>query len=269
MPSVVAVCVVWLALFVVVAALGSGAATRARETGVLARRVDQRLARVPLGGRVVAVLVVGVVVIVAVGWPLGLLAHALEGPVDQPVFRWFEARQDPDWSAIWLVLTDVGGLQQSRELVVLGAVVFAVVWAVRGRRWWVPPFVLVVGYLVEFYLQQNLQHLVDRGHPPTTLGSYPSGGNARVVLVYGLFAVFLLACSRTPRRTSRVAAAVVVALLMGVESYARTYNLEHWVTDVVGGLVFGVLLLVMMVTVFRMLDRPRAGARRARRAAAG
>ena len=43
--------------------------------------------------------------------------------------------------------------------------------------------------------------------------------------------------------------------MSSIEAYARIYNLEHWVTDVVGGVIFGSCGLAVMISVFSVLDR--------------
>lgn len=185
-------------------------------------------------------------------WVLGEGFQAIEPYVDHPVFDWFAAGRNATWDSIWLVLTNVGGLQQTQTITVVAALVLAVLW--RRRRWWVPLVVLPVGYLLEKNVQELLKLVVDRGHPPTTLGSYPSGGCARVILVYGLVVVLALRWTETTSRRWWAAGAALVALLETVQAYARMYNQEHWFTDVIGGFFFGLFLLATMVSAMLLLD---------------
>lgn len=192
-------------------------------------------------------------------WPVGRLAKALEPHVDVPVFHWFQDRQvGGAWSHAWRTLTNIGSLDLTQGLSLLGAVVFAVLFARRG--WWVPPVAFLGGYVMEKYLQQALKLVVDRGHPPTTLGSYPSGGCGRVLLVYGLLVFFALRWARVRSHRLWALGGSLVALAATVQAYARTYNLEHWVTDVFGGLLFGCLLLATVVAAASVaLPAPAAG----------
>ena len=194
-------------------------------------------------------------------WPLGELAHALEDAVDWPVFNWFEARQDDGWwHSLWLTLTQLGNRPETQLLTVVFAVALAGWWALTRRRWWVPLLVLPVGYLFEKYGQMVIKVVVDRGHPPTTDGTWISGGCARLTVVYGL--VFFLACygRRLSRRTWAIGWSAL-AFLMMVEAYSRTYLLKHWVTDVVGGLAYGLVVLLTMMAVTVVLDHARPGRR--------
>ena len=79
-------------------------------------------------------------------WPLGRLAHLAEPFTDVPVFNWFQARQVASWSRLWRLLTDIGSLNLTQTLTVVG-VVFAVLFA--RRRWRLPPLVMCSGYLME------------------------------------------------------------------------------------------------------------------------
>jgi membrane-associated phospholipid phosphatase len=266
MNMVIVVFVVWFAVV-----LGGGAwwATRMSKGTPLAERAESsqvkafvdegvsRFGRLPMAA---LVYFAGAGVILAVCWPLGLLAHGLQDAVDWPVFRWTEHRQIQAWSDLWLKLTNIGKPRLTQGVDALAAVFFAVVWAVRRRAWWAPLVLFASAYALEKYCQIILQTVVDRGHPPTTLGTYPSGGCARVLIVYGLV-TFMVVEWRWPqsRRAWRVAM-VVVAFLWSIQAYARLYNLEHWLTDVVGGTVFGLLGLLLMVGCARVLVRHRGRA---------
>lgn len=212
-------------------------------------------------GRVVTAAVVilaGWAFAIITCWVLGLLAHRLEPVVDRPVFDWFAARQVGGWTQIWHVLTQIGNRPETQALTVVGAVVFALLLG-RGR-WWIPLTLLPVGYLLEKFGGQILKQMVDRGHPPTTLGTWVSGGCARLVVVYGLLIFFGLRWRRVKSRRVKVSAWSALAFLAAVEAYSRTYLLKHWVTDVVGGLVFGTMILLVVIMAALVLDRVPRGA---------
>jgi len=262
MHAVVIVWIVWV--LVVLAATATAVVTCPRW------RVPRRLAvvqervapvvRLSVGdlGRVptaVIVYLIGAAAIVVVGWPLGLLAHALQGSVDEPVFRWFEARRVGWWSDVWLKLTNIGSPAITQEVTVVAAIVFAIVWARQRRAWWFPLIAVPLGYCLEKYTQILLQTVVHRGHPPTTHGTYPSGGCGRVLVVYGMVIFLAIAWLWPHSRRMWVAGWGLVACLVSIQAYARIYNLEHWLTDVIGGIVFGAMLLLVMTSCLRILNR--------------
>ena len=156
----------------------------------------------------------------------------------------------------------MGNSSVTRPLALVAGVVIALLWFTRGMRWWVPLLTFPVGYAMEAFGQVMLKLTVHRGHPPTDRGTYPSGGCARVVVVYGLIIVLLLLWRHRPVSVSAWAAGISVTLLAtSIEGYARVYNQEHWFTDVIGGIVFGFLTLGASVTLVFVLTRDRSGAR--------
>lgn len=201
------------------------------------------------GGLVAAavILLAGASMIVLVCWPLGELAQALEAPIDVPAFEWMQARSVPDdaWGRLSTTVTMMGDPQPMRAIVAIAAVGFAVAW--RRRRWWIPPLILVTTLELEWYLQKLLAAVVDRGHPPVETGTYPSGGSARAVAIFGVIFFLILLTRPGISRRWRVVGWSIVALLAAVEGYTRFYLLKHWITDIPGGWIFGAMVLLVMM----------------------
>lgn len=267
-PDAVIVLVVWIVVLAAVAAVAiqrSGLSSAVRHPVVvrLSSLGQQVISTLGRPATALAAYLMGFAAILIVCWPLGLLAHALQNAIDWPVFHWFESRQLGPWSDLWWVLTNIGKPRITQGVAALGGVIFAVIWQRTGRRWWVPLVVFASGYALEKYVQIILQTVVHRGHPPTTHGTYPSGGCARVLIVYGLV-VFAVVLWRWPQsRRAWTTGAAIVSGLWTIQAYARIYNLEHWFTDVVGGTVFGLLGLTLMTVCLRILTPIVAGNRRA------
>jgi hypothetical protein len=163
-----------------------------------------------------------------------------------------------DWYDVWWRLTNIGKPRLDQGLAAAGAVVFAVLYRVRGMRfWWAPSVTLIVGYAAEKYSQMIIKSVINRGHPPTSHGTWPSGGMGRTTDVYGLILFFtILLFWRTSRRAWAIGA-TLLAVAMSIQAYARINNLEHWVTDVAGGAIYGLMLLVGMIIGYAALTRQR------------
>ncbi|MBQ0906611.1 phosphatase PAP2 family protein [Micromonospora sp. U21] len=195
-------------------------------------------------GAALVVLLAGSAAVVTICWPLGELLSRLEPSVDHPVFDYVHARRVDVWADINSFVTAIGDRYPLKWVTVVAAVGFAIAW--RRRRWWIPLVAMPLQFVIEQYIQQILALTVDRGHPPTDLGTYPSGGCARVMLTFGTIAVLAGLTWNIPRR-GRIAIATALAVLVAVEGYTRIYAERHWLTDVIGGWIFATLLLSVMV----------------------
>ncbi|HEX2312543.1 MAG TPA: phosphatase PAP2 family protein, partial [Thermomonospora sp.] len=192
----------------------------------------------------------GAFLVTAVCLPLGEVWQRLEAPHDVPVFELVARTVEPGaWTDAMKLVTQSGNVWQTRIVGLVGALVLMAM--ARSRRW-VPPVLIGTTILVEKYQQAALGALVDRGHPPTTLGTYPSGGCARLISIYGAIVFLLLAYTGAGRR-ARASAWALLAAFAFVEGYTRVYLNKHWITDVYGGWVYGYLLLGVVVFAGRSL----------------
>ncbi|HVX43995.1 MAG TPA: phosphatase PAP2 family protein [Mycobacteriales bacterium] len=248
---------------VLIVLVGPAAASRmlrsaqGRPVEEFALRMRSAFGRV--GGFVLTVAA-GAGIALAIGWPLGVLARRMD-PADHTAFTWVRARADTHWLASAMkILTQMGNNRETQILTVVASVLIGLIWArARGARFGLlPPAVLLVAYELEHQLQVALLHLAHRGHPPTTLGTYPSGGCARLVLTWGLIAYLLAVIFGKTRSVAGYLAVTFVAAAAYIEGFSRVYLSKHWVSDVVGGWIFGSVLLVVMIAATRVLDHGAA-----------
>lgn len=193
--------------------------------------------------------------VVAVCWPLGRLAAHSEH-WDRSVFRWVPSHQTGWLTSVMKALTVMGNRFEVKIVLLVACIGFI---AVLRRGAVLPVLAMLGAFVLERQAQHILALVVHRGHPPTTLGTYPSGGCARLIALYGLL-LFLVLHYWRPGRRVVVGAWSALAVAAWVEGYSRIYLEKHWASDVVGGWVFGALLLgAVVATSWVLLGAPGRG----------
>jgi membrane-associated phospholipid phosphatase len=187
---------------------------------------------------------------VAVSWPVGRFARRFQPHIDEPFLRWSQSHTTyhGTWHHINARLTLMGNRPEIKVICIVAAVVFALLWIRRG--WWKPVLIMAATFGLEKTGQMVLKAVVNRSKPDLPgFGAYPSGGVARLITVYGM--VFFLVLLTWPqiKRTWRVVGFTVVGLLAVTEAYTRIYLIKHWGLDVVGGWLYGTLLLLALIAV--------------------
>jgi hypothetical protein len=212
----------------------------------------------------------GAVVICLFGWALtacvglamGFLAKALEGSVDRPVFDRVHPRVSENlFTRLNEKFTMVGNTPIV-EMVTFFAFLILVS-AYKGRRW-IPAVTIVAAFVAEKFLQKFLAGVVDRGHPPTTLGTYPSGGVGRLLGIYSVVLVLVIVLLPSLSRAWRAGLWTGFAAAGVVEAFTRVYLSKHWLTDALFALVFGAMLLLINVAAVSALVTSRTETSRAR-----
>ena len=125
------------------------------------------------------------------------------------------------------------------------------------RRQWMPLPLLAGGLVAEIGLQKALKRLVKGTKPPEEFsigapGDFPSGGAARTVITFGLLAHLLAERWSSPAER-RVIWSIVTALVLA-QGGSRLYLGRHWPEDVVGGWLFGWLILRTLTTAHELVS---------------
>jgi membrane-associated phospholipid phosphatase len=187
-----------------------------------------------LGGgrwRVLAALFAGLAALAA-------LSHSTLLLIDEPLSELGRR----DWlAAPFRVITTLGGT----EIAIGVAMVIAAVLWLRCRTFAVVyPLTLLVGAVLNI----GLKELVGRPRPPApdtgvSLASFPSGHTLQATLLFGLLplAVWLV----TQRAVVRRAAVLVSASAIVAVGVSRVLLGAHWPTDVVGGVLVGLALILV------------------------
>jgi membrane protein DedA with SNARE-associated domain/membrane-associated phospholipid phosphatase len=174
-------------------------------------------------------------VLVAHGGPLGLdlQVNALMATLRNPLADRFLA-----------ALASIGDLQ-----VLLPAMVAPLVWLLWRKRFaaalhWIAA--LAFGFVFTAFLGLT----VDMPRPPTATSGFgfPSIPVTMITIVFGFFAVLI--ARELPGR-ARVWPYLVSGAAVALLGFARLYFGAHWLSDIVGGALFGILWLLVLGIAYR------------------
>jgi membrane-associated phospholipid phosphatase len=166
---------------------------------------------------------------------------------------WF-MREGATAPTLLKVLRGVSWIAKWRPVAVISAVAGLALFLVAKQRRWLGPVMIATALVVEREVQLAIGFFVHQQHPPTTLASFPSGGVARVVAIYGFIVYLFLRLRSRPAWRTTVVAWTLVALFGFLEGYARAALLLHWPFDIPGGWLLGILLLTTMVAAASVFD---------------
>ncbi|WP_051274607.1 phosphatase PAP2 family protein [Cellulomonas sp. URHD0024] len=182
--------------------------------------------------------------LVMVGTGLLIVGPLHDLPAETGVDRWFEARRTAGLGSLTLVLSDFG---QTQFVIAACLLVVAVFWW-RTRQWWLAVVpAIAIGLQAVLFFTSSL--LVGRGRPdvallddspPTT--AFPSGHTSASAALYVSLA---LLCQRITRPWLRWGLTAVCLLVPFAVATARLYRGMHHPTDVLVGLVNGVLCALL------------------------
>ena len=163
----------------------------------------------PLGLRsiisLLGIVAVGLAVMLPLMLGLGKLVERFQG-FDTRAWNWFVDHRVQGWYDLMGTVTQLGNSWLNRGVAV--GVLLTLVVVVRQR--WLTAVALTAMLFAAHYMVVLTTSVIDRTPPPGSGGTYPSGGCARVIAIYGLVAFVLLRETNAGRRTS-IAVWTVVA----------------------------------------------------------
>lgn len=147
------------------------------------------------------------------------------------------------------------------------AIMAGVIALLALRRRWLEGG-LVVLTLLPHGLQTGIKELVGRARPSEELvrvseeasgSGFPSGHVVGAMVFYGL--VLYLTPRLIKSRPLRVVLGLFCVFMIVATGPARVYTGAHWPSDVVGGYLFGLLCLAVLIALDRALRRPQTSRR--------
>ncbi|MDA8255318.1 MAG: HAD-IC family P-type ATPase [Betaproteobacteria bacterium] len=188
-----------------------------------------------------AFLVVAAVLVVGGAWLLfgvmeDIISHDPLVDVDVWVFHLLQALRIPPLNNVMVAITELGDSQ-----VLLPVIVAALVWFVVRRLWLTAGYWIAAVGVAEL-LAGVIKLALHRPRPQLMYAgveqfSFPSGHAVMSTAVYGFLAYLLLRRASATWRRAGAAATVSLIVLIG---FSRLYLGAHWLSDVLGGLAFGV-----------------------------
>ena len=174
--------------------------------------------------------------------------------IDHGVALWFHAHLTPAFVSVLRGITEFGSSEWI-AIVLAIAVLFFIF-----KRWWPSLLIMVVAVPGGMLLNEYVKILVHR-HRPFVDGwfvdwsgySFASGHTIGATLLYGQLALFIIPAIKSRRGRALVfsAASLVVALV----GFSRIALGAHYLTDVLGGIFFGMMWLTLCLLVARPLRR--------------
>src|SRR5690606_11629367 len=133
--------------------------------------------------------------------------------------------------------------------VLLPAASLALAWLLWRRRW-IAAVHWVAALTFGLVLTAGLSRLVDIPLPPTAPSGFgfPSVSVTMSTIAFGFFAVLI--ARELPGR-SRVWPYMVSGLVVALLGFARLYLGAHWLSDVVGGMLLGIVWLLVLGIAYR------------------
>jgi membrane-associated phospholipid phosphatase len=184
-------------------------------------------------------------------FPAIAVLNPLAGP-DKHLAYWFHAHLTPRFVEVLRAFSEFGSGEW------IGCALFFLVLFFAWKRWWPWLFTLVVTVPAGMLLNEWVKVLVHR-HRPFVAGpfvdwsgySFASGHTIGATLLYGQLLLFIVPVIKGGYW--RKAAIFMGMLLVGLVGFSRIALGAHYLTDVLGGIVFGIVWLALCLFVCRAI----------------
>ena len=185
--------------------------------------------------------------------PLLALGNPVAG-IDRGIALWFHEHLTPTFVSVLRGITEFGSSEWIAIVLSISVLFFIF------KRWWPSLVTLVVAVPGGMLLNELVKILVHR-HRPFEEGwmvdwsgySFASGHTIGATLLYGQIALFLIPLIKSRRgRALLFSAATLVIVLVG---FSRIALGAHYLTDVLGGMFFGLMWLTVCLFALRPLQR--------------
>lgn len=196
-----------------------------------------------------ASLVILAACLLAIGWAwFALLATVLmRGEpllVDLRVHEAMYALRNPLADRLLAALASIGD-----PVVLVPAAALALVWLLWRRRW-IAAAHWIAALAFGLALTTALEAAIDMPRPPTAFEGFgfPSVAVTMATITFGFFAVLI---AREMPGRQRVWPYLVSGAVVALLGFARLYLGAHWLSDIVGGMLLGIVWLLVLGIAYR------------------
>jgi membrane-associated phospholipid phosphatase len=164
--------------------------------------------------------------------------------IDRAMFEIMDALRNPLADRLMAALASIGD-----AVVLVPAAALALAWLLWRRRW-IAAAHWIAALAFGLALTALLGAAVDMPNPPTAPPGFgfPSIAVTMTTITFGFFAVLIAREMPGRQRVWPYLLAGVVVALLG---FSRLYLGAHWLSDVVGGVLFGVVWLLVLGIAYR------------------
>ncbi len=201
----------------------------------------------PLASLMLALAATGLLLI----WSqLAAYTHLLE-PFNQLVLHWFSQLRQPLLDGPAIIITLIG----DPPVLVAAAVLFCIALWLRG--YYAAAAHIVAATLLTVLLVWLLKYALDVPRPnqvisPPSSGAFPSGHTAGITVFVTLIASFVAGESQSRKRWQTY---ILLSLPLLPMAISRLYLGVHWFTDVIGGVLLGLVITGAIRASYSRFDR--------------
>ena len=173
---------------------------------------------------------------------------------DTVIREWFYSIRTPWLTEIVKAITFMGNTKTIVALCILFIIIPKIT-----KKYGIP---IAVTAIVGSAINKIIKHTMLRPRPDVSLHlieqggwSFPSGHSISGLLMYGLLAWLILRYARNQK--FRIIAAVLLTLLWVGVGLSRIYLGVHYPTDVLGGWLLGMVILMITIAVIEKIEEKR------------
>jgi undecaprenyl-diphosphatase len=191
----------------------------------------------------------------------GVIEDVLSGDplvaIDKAVYHALQELRTPIGDTFMIALTELGD-----AAVTLPVVIAVLLWLLWKRAWRpVAYWIAAAGFGAALTVILKAGFGLPRPLPlydGSVAFGFPSGHAAMSMVVFGFLAVL---CARELGLRGKLAVFSVAALIAGLIAFSRLYLGAHWLSDVLGGLSFGLAWIAMLGMAYARRPAPAIAAR--------